>query len=123
MVGAIIRLGNCFDLLDPKNLEVLREMKGLLERRFEEIGAEMPTNGRHHRNLDCAVFNCFYDESDRKRSIDTARGVYVPTSHSKRIWKGSWLYDETHIQFCVRNQSTILAVWHVQENGRYGKKG
>ena len=55
--------------------------------------------------------------------IDSARAVYVPTDKAKRIWKGSWIYEEAHIQICVRNPKNILAVWHVGPDGRYGKGG
>ena len=33
----------------------------------------------------------------------------------------SWIYKDTHIQICVRNQDNILAVWHAHPDGRYGK--
>jgi hypothetical protein len=122
VIGALIRLGNCFDLLDPKNLKVLRAVHAQLTTKLKEEDIEIPTNGRHHRNLDCAVFNFFYQEAEQaKTPIDSARAVYVPTASAKRIWKGSWIYDEAHIQICVRNPKNILAVWHVRPDGRYGK--
>ena len=84
-------------------------------------GEEPPTNVRTHRRLDCAVFNYIYKQSERaKKPLDTARGIYVPTSEKKRVYKGSWISVETHIQLCVRNPRSILAVWHVREDGRYG---
>jgi hypothetical protein len=45
----------------------------------------------------------------------------APSESAKRIWKRSWIYEEAHIQVCVRNQQNILAVWHVGPDGRYGK--
>jgi hypothetical protein len=82
----------------------------------------VPENGRHHRALDCAIFNLFYQEAEAAgKPIDSARAVYVPTASAKRVWKGSWIYDEAHIQICVRNPKNILAVWHVRPDGRYGK--
>jgi len=123
VIGALIRLGNCFDLLDPKNLEVLRETQSRLVKLLHDAGAEVPTNKRHHRYLDCAVFNFFYKEAeDAETPIDSARAVCVPIASAKRIWKGSWIYDEAHIQICVRNSKNILAVWHVRPDGRYGKQ-
>jgi hypothetical protein len=122
VVGAMIRLGNCFDLLDPENVKVLRTVHGKLVSRFQLKGGDVPTNERQHRNLDCAVFNCLYEEAaDADTPIDTARAVYVPTSGKKRFLRGSWIYEEAHIQICVRNQKNILAVWHVRPDGRYGK--
>ena len=46
----------------------------------------------------------------------------MPTATAKRVYKGSWISEETHIQICVQNPKSILAVWHVQEDGRYGKQ-
>jgi hypothetical protein len=123
VIGALIQLGNCFDLLDPKNLKVLRAVHARLTAKLHEEGLEVPTNERHHRNLDCIVFNFFYREAEEAQTpIDSARAVYVPTASAKRIWRGSWIYDEAHIQVCVRSPKNILAVWHVRPDGRYGKQ-
>ncbi len=63
-----------------------------------------------------------YSECDEAEApLDTARAVYVPADGAKRVYKGSWISDETHIQICVRNPESILAVWHCREDGRYGK--
>ncbi len=124
VVGAMIRLGNCFDLLDPANVQLLKRLYvGMLEKSRAE-GTDPPSNFRHRRNLDCAVFNYCYDEAVAEGNpIDSARAVYVPTDMAKRIWKGSWIYEEAHIQICVRDPKNILAVWHVGPDGRYGKGG
>ena len=65
---------------------------------------------------------CIVNLIQAKQPLDTSRAVYVPTSKLKRICKGSWISEETHIQICVRNSNNILAVWHVREDGRYGKE-
>jgi len=122
VVGAVIRLGNCLDLLDPGNVKLLKEFQASLMEKLGEASVELPTNERHHRNLDCAVFNYLYRQSDLSDcSIDSARAAYVPTDEKKRIWKGSWIYDGAQIQVCVRNPKNILGVWHVGHDGRYGK--
>lgn len=87
-------------------------------------GTGGPSNFRHRRNIECAVFNYLYDDAAAEgKPIDSARAVYVPTDRNKRIWRGSWIYEEAHIQVCVRNQKNILAVWHVGPDGRYGRGG
>src|SRR4051812_11130853 len=80
---------------------------------------QIPKNGNQHKKLDCAIFNLFYDQSDS--DIETARAVYVPTESAKRARTRSWIYDEAHIQICVRKPENILAVWRVRKDGRYGK--
>ena len=122
VVGAVIRLGNCFDLLDSGNVASLREFHGKMIADMQAANVKIPVNVRSHRSLDCAVFNNMYDEFEAEgTALDTARAVYVPTSTAKRVYEGSWISEETHIQICVRNPRSILAVWHVREDGRYGK--
>jgi hypothetical protein len=115
VVGALIRLGNCFDLLDPRNVPMLRAFKSDLVAKLNAIGAKVPKNVRQSRALDCAVFNYTYGLSDAtSKPIESARGVYVPTSTAKRVWPGSWISEEAHIQICVREPKNILAAWHVR---------
>lgn len=122
VVGAVIRLGSCFDLLDSENVATLREYHDKMIADMEANGIEPPSNVRSHRRLDCAVFNYLYTDLESSvRPLDTIRGMYVPTSVVQRVYKGSWISEETHIQICVRNPNSILAVWHVREDGRYGK--
>jgi len=92
-------------------------------KKLRKARIEAPRNTRHCRNCDCAVFNFVYRQAEQAdRAIDSARAVYVPTEFRKRVWKGSWIYEEAHIQICVRNPRNILAVWHVRPDGRYGKQ-
>jgi hypothetical protein len=123
VVGAMIRLGNCFDLLDWKNVEVLQKAKDGMIKLMKREGIEIPKNERIYKNLDCAVFNYFYQkvEDEGEPRVDTARAAYVPTESKKRIWHASWIYRDTHIQVCVRGQANILAVWHARPDGGYGK--
>jgi hypothetical protein len=115
VVAARIRLGNCFDLLDPRNVRVLRAFKDELVEVLTAFGAPVPKNVRQHRALDCAVFNYIYELSDESPTpIESARGVYVPTSTARRVWRGSWISEEAHVQVCVRESKNILAVWQVR---------
>ena len=60
VVGAMIRLGNCFDLLDPANVRLLKVVHDAMLKRWAASGSKIPRNGNQHKNLDCAVFNDFY---------------------------------------------------------------
>jgi hypothetical protein len=117
-----VRLGRCFDLLDTGNVNILREFHDKMIQDMQAAGVETPVNVRSHRTLDCAVFNYLYaDFAGARKPLDTARAVFIPTSTARRVYPGSWISEETHIQICVRNPKNILAVWHVREDGRYGK--
>jgi len=123
VVGAMIRLGNCLDLLDPENVQLLKGLHAAMMKKWQQTGAVIPQNGNQHKNLDCAILNHFYTlASDTTRPIDTTRAVYVPTESAKRVWKRSWIYEEAHIQICVRSPQNILAVWYVGPDGRYGRQ-
>jgi hypothetical protein len=122
VVGAMIRLGNCLDLLDPENVRWLKSVHDDMIEKSRRAGIPVPKNVRDKRNLDCAILNWVYSLSDdTAMPVETCRGVYVPTDKAKRVWRGSWIYEEAHIQVCVRSQENILALWHVRPDGRYGK--
>jgi hypothetical protein len=122
VVGAMIRLGNCLDLLDPANVRSLKGVHDDILPIWHSQKIPIPTNGQDKMGLDCAIMNWVYTQSDETATpIETCRGVFVPTNRAKRVWKRSWIYDEAHIQICVRNQQNILALWHVRPDGTYGK--
>lgn len=121
VVGAMIRLGSCLDLLDPVNVRFLRGVYEDMILKWGEGDEPPPKNVKSKRSLDCAVLNWVYERSDRAGTpIETSRGVYVPTNSVNRVWRGSWIYEQAHIQVCVRKQENILALWHVRPDGRYG---
>jgi len=112
VVGSMIRLGNCFDLLDPENATALIETKKILEK----TAVRLPKNHNAKKYLDCAVFQAFYKiQEDNEEKVDSTRAVYVPTDSKKRLWDRSWLYRESHVQLCVRNPMCILGTWLVPE--------
>jgi hypothetical protein len=119
----MIRLGNCLDLLDPENVRLLKRTQHDIIGNWRLAKLPIPQNYRDKKSLDCAIFNLIYTQSDSVPTpIETSRAVYVPTAKAKRVWTGSWIYEEAHIQICVRNANNILALWHVQPDGRYGKR-
>jgi len=114
VIACMIRLGFCFDLLEPKNVENLLEVFADYKENLGLAGMPLPKNDRKYRKLDCAVFEYAYrviKESGQNASVDTARGVYVPTGGERRVWDGSWISRDTHIQLCVRNPANLLGVW------------
>lgn len=49
VIGAVLRLGNCFDLLDPINVEILRQYHQEMVAEMAAIGVVIPVNVRSHR--------------------------------------------------------------------------
>ncbi len=110
----MIRLGFCFDLLEPENVNYLREIYEEYRQTMELAGEALPENNRKYRKLDCAVFEYAYNVirvAPDHSSVQTTRGVYVPAGGERRVWDASWISRETHIQLCVRNPACILGTW------------
>ena len=53
VVGAMVRLGNCFDLLDPVNVQSLKALHAAMMKQWHKTKAEIPQNGNQHKNLTC----------------------------------------------------------------------
>ncbi|QVL31492.1 hypothetical protein KIH39_22005 [Telmatocola sphagniphila] len=114
VVACMIRLGFCLDLTEPENVEYLVAIFDSYRESMELAGAELPKNRHKYRKLDCAIFEYAYkviEDSESNLTIDTARGIYVPRDGTTRIWPGSWISRDTHIQLCVRNPANLLGTW------------
>jgi hypothetical protein len=114
VVACMIRLGFCLDLTEPENVEYLIEVFDSFRSVMELGDAKLPKNRHKYRKLDCAIFEYAYkkiEESEPNTTLDTARGIYVPTDGTTRIWPGSWISQDTHIQLCVRNSASLLGTW------------
>ncbi len=124
VVGALVRLGRCLDLLDPANMQVLRAGYEELMEGLEEAGVEAPRNMNTHKFLDCAVFNAIHAKADMEDvGYDSTRAVFVPMRNGRlpRMWPRSAVFEGGHIQLCVRQPANILAVWSVKRDGTYGQ--
>jgi hypothetical protein len=125
VVGALVRLGRCIDLLDPNNAELLVKAHGDLELALKSVGQPMKNNANTHKYRDCAVFNyLFATLAQSNMEVESARAVFVPLEAGKglpRLWDRSGVFRGAHIQLSVREPNNILAVWPVRKDGRYGK--
>jgi hypothetical protein len=113
VVASMIRLGFCFDLLEPYNVKYLLSVFEDYRQTMELSGEPLPKNNRKYRKLDCAVFEYAYKviNAASEHPVDTSRGVYVSARGDRRVWDASWISRDTHIQLCVRNSSCILGTW------------
>jgi len=114
VVASMIRLGFCFDLLDPSNVEYLLGVFEDYRESVELAGKILPENNRKYRKLDCAVFEYAYDvlgSASDQTTVDSSRGVYVPSGQARRVWDASWISRDVHTQICVRNPACILGTW------------
>ncbi|MBX9583388.1 MAG: hypothetical protein K2X87_24055 [Gemmataceae bacterium] len=115
VVASMIRLGNCFDLLDPYNVRELTAFQDQLRENLELAGEAVPVNVKARKSLDCAVFEFAYREVEAGgRAVDTVRAVFVPSGSGQRAWPSSGIHRSAHVQLCVRNPRCILGTWLVR---------
>lgn len=117
VLGSMIRLGNCLDLLDPQNVDRVDDLHTAYVAELARTGITPRVNANQHKYLDCAVFEYAYTVIEPEDGrIDTSRGVYVRTGVDRkgrkaRVWARSWIVRDAHIQVCVRNPACILGTW------------
>jgi hypothetical protein len=109
VIGSMIQLGRCFDLLDT---QFTRELGEFYEDWIATVlreGFQPPQNRGKARFLDRAVIEAFLLKgSDTGSVYDTVRGAFV---EGEPIFPGSALYAETHVQIAVRNPHSIIGVF------------
>lgn len=108
VVGAIIDLKNCLNLLNRKYLKLLEESYIRLKILHENANLNMPENDEKlsRRFLDRAVIELIHSKTHDldNTDFDTVRSVF---------WEGNDLYpnagfkSKNHIQICVRNHNCI----------------
>lgn len=118
VLGAMIRLGTCLDLLDPPVSSLMKKWYDLYSEEATRAKVVLPRNTMHKRFLDCRVFEFAYEQARvMGQTIQSSRGVYAPTDAKLRLWPGSWLAEGAHVQVCVRPdaiKACILGVWLVR---------
>lgn len=115
VVGALIHLGNCFDLLDTTYTEALKYSWEQYESDLKDQGKAIPANKRAGsfdndkvvRYLDCSMINWTITQIEiaNQNQFDTVRGIF---SEGKPAFPGSSILDKSHIQISVRNPDCIL---------------
>ncbi|MDO8361200.1 MAG: hypothetical protein Q7T08_14375 [Devosia sp.] len=114
VVGAVIDLGFCLDLLSSTGIETVRTAYADLKAIADQASAPMPVNthGGLLRNLDCAVINHLHESRKDARldGFDTVRGMF---DEGKPAFTGSGIAAKAHIQIAVRSLSCIKGVFRV----------
>ena len=112
VIGAIVQLGQCFDLTNEGLAAIIEESFKELVKAFEAEGLELPTNnkaGGKRRELDCLAINdCLERLVKAGRRFDSVRGAFL---EGPPVFPGTTILKETHIQVAVRNPACILGVF------------
>jgi hypothetical protein len=113
VLGAVIDLGHCLDLLESENLLLLKEGYRLLKKSKDDYNLEIPqniplrTNGDLlKRFLDCAVIETIhtFNNDMKKPRFDSVRGVFFEGSD---LYYNAGFKEKNHIQIAVRNPNCI----------------
>lgn len=118
VVGAVIDLGNCLDLLDAGSVDLVASAYESLKLFREREGLAMPENenvagrsGHLLRRLDCAVINALHDlvADQGGPAFDSVRAAFV---EGEPIYAGAGFRRKNHIQICVRSTANVRGYFH-----------
>ena len=122
VIGAIIDLGNCLDLANRKNVELLAQANKLYlnlvggeEKAAKNRGALPNMKGRFRDCVVINLLNTIIDLDDKNSSFDTVRATFM---EGEPIYPTSAFYTFTHTQICVRNLNCIKAVFDPRKPDR-----
>jgi hypothetical protein len=112
VLGVVLDLGICLDLLDTKYLELLKVGYEHLKETHDKNNTVLPTNIRNkegeimRRFLDCAVIETAVKihEADNGQVFDSVRGVFI---EGEDLYENSGFKEKNHIQIAIRNQECI----------------
>lgn len=118
IVGAVIDLRNCLDLVASESLDLLRDAHASYLKLRTKSGLPMPENksapgnpneDRVLRFLDCAVIKHLHammaDAKDLGGPFDTVRGMFT---EGGVLYPGAGVSRRSHVQIAVLNTSCIL---------------
>lgn len=124
VIGAVIDLRNCLDLVARENLEILREAYESFSAMQQTAGLPLPENKPIPadptgepllRYLDCAVIQHLHQIIDTAgngkdvQSFDTVRGMF---EEGVELYPGSGFRIRNHVQIAVRNPLCIRGLFH-----------
>ena len=110
VVGAVIDLGHCFNLLSVSALQEAKEAHDYLEAVYGAFGTAPPINKGLEmgaRFLDRAVIDTVHQQRKRRRiePYDSVRAAYI---EGEKLYPGAGFHERNHIQLAVRSTSRIL---------------
>lgn len=126
VIGAVLSLDHCFDLLDSRFIKMVQVYYKLMTASYQAANRELPANkdsrGDVHqdrvlRELDCAVIE-FMHQKIREQiaediatkgftsftAFDSARGVFTEGGPA---FQGAGIQLKSHSQICIRNLNCI----------------
>jgi hypothetical protein len=118
VLGAIIQLGECLDLLDTAATALLADAWKAVDEFAQAAGKVLPVNRAPQpndhdlllRHLDCLVINTatrMLEQSDQP--VQTVRGCFL---EGESAFPGAQIRQKSHIQVAVRDMSCIVGYFN-----------
>ncbi len=119
VLGEVISLNNCLDLLDAKSIDQVRRAHETLLRATELAGTQLPENkggnDRSARHLDCAVLNYLHqlirDHHHGFENLPPFDSVRAMFPEGQELYPGAGFRKQNHIQICIRNADCIKGLF------------
>lgn len=115
IVGALLQLGRCFDLMDTRFTDEAPLAFELFKKVHEQSGKPLPENrgktpDKLLRHRDCAVLSFYLNwlSDNGADAYDTVRCGFV---EGPPAFSGSGIRHQSHVQIAVRNPGYILGVF------------
>ncbi len=106
VIGAIIDLGNCLNLVDTHFIALVKEAYEMYRDTMSETGQKMPVNsgvGNKARALDCAVIESLHQYRP-DTPFQTVRSFFL---EGKPLYDDAGFRELDHVQICVRSRKQI----------------
>jgi len=118
VIGAIIELGNCLNLVESTSLDILSASYTGLKEVMDALGEPMPVNKGNNRTLDCAVMK-YIHETNKKSGIQPYDTIRCAFPEGDEAYPGAMITSRLHIQLCVCNPNNIKGYFLPRPLGKY----
>ncbi len=113
VVGGVIDLAWCLDLMSRESLEMLAAAHAALQQMAIKTKSPLPRNEGGRRNLDCAIVNHLHELllEENATPFDTVRGLFW---EGQPLFEGSGFFAQTHVQIVVRSPASLKGLFRIE---------
>ena len=109
VVGAVVQLGTCLNLMDKTSNHQLQDAHQVLEASLTALGKSIPVNRDKGHFRDAAVINMAHVMAEKiGKPFDTVRAAFI---EGEPVFEGSAIRSDTHIQLCVRDPKKSIVAY------------
>jgi hypothetical protein len=119
VLGAVLSLGNCLDLLEMEYLKLVRFSYDNMVLSYASLELPLPKNTKGNksndlllRRLDCAVIENLH-QINPATPFDSVRGVFV---EGDELYPNAGFHEKNHIQICIRNPNCIKGFFYPRKS-------